>query len=194
LQVIVLDKLLPGLQELHLCGNSITSLQWEQGEGSSDTAQSGQSFKQLQVLSLEDNKIAQWEEVMQLAWLASLTSLSLSDNPLSSIHYPASTQGAASASGTTASEQQQPVAFAALQKLYLASCQLSSWSDVDALHHFPALRELRLTGNPILATAKGGGRYEVGDASSALCLHLHLPCTACCVSCISCKHSQGTIH
>lgn len=128
------------------------------------TEKHGQVFKQLQVLSLEDNKIGDWEEVMQLAGLSSLTSLSLSDNPLPSIPYPASTSGTdATGAGSSGQEQaQQPVAFAALQRLYLASCRLSSWSDVDALNRFPVLRELRLTGNPVLATAKGGGRYEVG--------------------------------
>lgn len=37
----------------------------------------------------------------------------------------------------------------------------ASWASVDELGRFPLLHELRLTGNPLLESAKAGGRFEV---------------------------------
>jgi hypothetical protein len=58
--------------------------------------------------------------------------------------------------------QQAAQPFSRLSALLLGSCSLRGWSAVDALDAFPALRELRLSGNPLLEGAKSGGRFEVG--------------------------------
>lgn len=51
--------------------------------------------------------------------------------------------------------------FQKLQTLLLRDNQLSTWADVDSLNRLPNLADLRLTGNPILNDARGGGRFEV---------------------------------
>jgi Leucine-rich repeat (LRR) protein len=59
--------------------------------------------------------------------------------------------------------QQQP--FCNLQALLLGDCSISSWADIDQLNRFPALCELRLSGNPLFSTEASGG--EAGRATSA---------------------------
>jgi hypothetical protein len=54
--------------------------------------------------------------------------------------------------------------FSSLQALLLGNCRLSDWSAIDELNRFPALRELRVSGNPLLAATRGGGRFEVRPA------------------------------
>lgn len=162
-----------------------------------------QAFQALEVLNLEGNCIASWEEVLRLQWLPHLSRLHLSGNPLSSIYYPstapsahgtasadtpgvaapppstgqpnssASKAGAVAVSGTglglgpsTGSSgvgtRPAAVPFGCLSALFLGGCQLSGWANVDQLDRFPApLRELRLSGNPLLQGAKAGGRFEV---------------------------------
>ena len=51
--------------------------------------------------------------------------------------------------------------FAALSCMLLGSNAISSWASVDELDRFPALADTRLAGNPLLAAAQGGGRFEV---------------------------------
>jgi hypothetical protein len=53
-------------------------------------------------------------------------------------------------------------AFQHLQTILLRDNILSSWGDVDSLNRLISLTDLRLSGNPILNDARGGGRYEVG--------------------------------
>lgn len=53
--------------------------------------------------------------------------------------------------------------FHKLQTLLLRDNQLSTWADVDGLDRLPSLADLRLTGNPILHDARGGGRFEVSQ-------------------------------
>ena len=43
--------------------------------------------------------------------------------------------------------------------------RIASWRDVDELDRMPRLRELRLSGNPLVADARGGGRFEVRGAA-----------------------------
>ena len=57
--------------------------------------------------------------------------------------------------------------FQHLQTILLRDNQLSSWGDVDSLNQLASLTDLRLSGNPILNDARGGGRYEV----SISCMH-----------------------
>jgi hypothetical protein len=59
--------------------------------------------------------------------------------------------------------QQQP--FCKLQALLLGDCRIGSWADIDQLNRFPALCELRLSGNPLFSTEGSSG--ETGRATSA---------------------------
>jgi hypothetical protein len=63
--------------------------------------------------------------------------------------------------GSSAARAGGAPAFAALRALLLGDNALSAWADVQALDAWPALAELRLSGNPVLRAAAGGGRYEV---------------------------------
>lgn len=53
------------------------------------------------------------------------------------------------------------VEFQQLRTVLLRDNFLKSWSDVDSLNRLKHLTDLRLTGNPVLNDARGGGRYEV---------------------------------
>ncbi|GLC39842.1 hypothetical protein PLESTB_001293600 [Pleodorina starrii] len=52
-------------------------------------------------------------------------------------------------------------AFPRLSAVLLGGCGVAEWGSVDQLDRFPELRELRLSGNPVLALSKTGGRFEV---------------------------------
>ena len=52
-------------------------------------------------------------------------------------------------------------AFPKLETLWLGHNCISDWRSVDALSALPALRELRLSGNPVLHGPEGEARYEV---------------------------------
>ncbi len=126
---------------------------------------------------MDENQLSDWADVRRrLGALPSLRVLNLSSNPLPSLTATPTAADTAAAStsspssappqdeqqdaGQGAAEQEQ-APFPKLEALYLASCQLGAWPDVDAINRLPALRDLRLTGNPLLAMAKGGGRFEV---------------------------------
>ena len=51
--------------------------------------------------------------------------------------------------------------FAQLQSLNLGDNRIGSWLSVDALASFPALTDVRLTGNPVIPQAEADARYEV---------------------------------
>lgn len=135
------------------------------------------------MLNLEDNGLSSWQEVVRLAHLPALAKLHLSNNPIPDITYPgtrkqlpqlptpaaqggstteASSAPAAAPADADGASAEGPVAFGKLQAIFLGGCLIESWSTVDELHHYPSLKELRLTGNPVLKLSKSGGRFEVG--------------------------------
>lgn len=138
-QVLALEPSVPALRQLHLCSNGIASL----GAGSNTIC--AQAFQQLQVLDLANNQLSSWDEVRELSHLTSLTALSLSRNSLQDAEQPLET-GAA---------------LASLKALFCADNQISSWKTVEAFAQLGGLQELRLSGNPLLATAEDGERYQV---------------------------------
>lgn len=58
--------------------------------------------------------------------------------------------------------------FESLQVLLLGNNALAGWADVQALGALPALADVRLSGNPVLRSAPGGGRYEVQSPKCVL--------------------------
>ena len=127
------------------------------------------ALQSVEVLGLEDNAIADWREALRLARLPRLRRLHLSGNPIGGVWYPPQTcsgsgGSCAEAPGQQQQQQQQEpqaaAAFPALEALLLGGCRLASWRDVDALDAFPALRELRLSGNPLFEGPAAGARFE----------------------------------
>ena len=52
--------------------------------------------------------------------------------------------------------------------LLLGNNALAGWVDVQTLGALPALADVRLSGNPVLRSAPGGGRYEVQSPKRVL--------------------------
>lgn len=138
---------LPQLRRLHLSGNPIPAITYPQ-----------------QPISLA----ALWAAEPPVAAAACVQQQQHADAASSSSAAPAANTGGSDA-GSHQQQQQQVPCFARLEALLLGNCQLSSWGDVDCLNHFPALRELRLSGNPLFASegaaAGAGRRFEVGLAA-----------------------------
>ncbi|CAG9463197.1 unnamed protein product [Pedinophyceae sp. YPF-701] len=129
----------PLLQELHLCSNSLTSL-----EGPARGAGALAAFDKLKRLVLDRNPLHDWAEVARLGTLPSLEHLQLNDTAL-----------------THVGRAEGDAAFPALRALLVGNTKVSEWGSVDNLNTFPSLVETRLSGTPLLAAARGGGRYEV---------------------------------
>jgi Leucine-rich repeat (LRR) protein len=122
-QAVAVAPALPSLQELHLCGNRIPSLQLPDsvrpqgalpaagssgssvggaGTGSSGGSESPRctasllaaAFPSLEVLDLEDNCLCSWADVALLRTLPRLRSLLLSGNQLTEVRYSGGTGSA----------------------------------------------------------------------------------------------------
>ena len=131
---------LPQLKELHLSGNRIGALEPPaEGGGALEHAA-------LEVLALDDNELCEWADLRSLQGLSRLSELRLGRNRLSGISSP---------------KAEGSFCLAALKSLLAPENRLAEWSAVDALDSFPALQEVRLSGNPVLAGADHGGRHVV---------------------------------
>ncbi|CAD7699926.1 unnamed protein product [Ostreobium quekettii] len=139
-QVLDLLPHVPSLTSLHICYNSLSSL--------SSTTAGYDALRKLELLDLECNNICSWEEVWPLNTLPALKRLHLGSNPISNITYPKS-------------HSLDVPPFPALQCLLLGDCLVGDWASVDSLNRFPSLVETRLTGNPLIKSTHGGGRFEV---------------------------------
>ncbi|QDZ24039.1 tubulin-specific chaperone E [Chloropicon primus] len=112
---------MPSLKELHLAGNRIVSLGCDNLE---------LSLGKIEVLHLEDNRIADWAEVKRLSALTCLKKLNMSGNLLTDVD--------------KYSEAHRP-GFVALETLFLSGNVLQSWEDIDAFDHFESLKEIRVS-------------------------------------------------
>eukprot|EP00727_Mastigamoeba_balamuthi_P013026 m51a1_g8346 hypothetical protein (511) ;mRNA; f:36084-37616 len=114
----------PALEALHACANGIREL---------PAAPAG-ALGSLRTLGHESNGLASWEAVCDaLARLPRLATLSLSGNAIRELRAPR--------------EGEWP----ALAELRVADNAIASWASVDALNGLPALRSLKLSGNPVAA-------------------------------------------
>lgn len=163
---------LTGLKELHLAGNRLGS---SLGVAPKDALLLPEWSQRLEILVLDDNDVASWSDVVAAvgSW-PRLDRLSCSGNPrigrtgggltASTSETAATATTATTATATTSSPTTPnpvPAFFPALSTLFLGDCGLMWWRDVDILHNFPALVSTRLSNNPLFATARGGGRFEV---------------------------------
>ncbi|XP_054806442.1 tubulin-folding cofactor E isoform X1 [Prosopis cineraria] len=138
-QVQLLGQSLPALEELHLMGNNMSTIL-----PMSSTVVQG--FDSLRLLNLDNNCIAEWEEIMKLSQLRSLEQLYLNKNCLNCIHYP-------DHSGV---EVTCPKPFQNLRCLLLGGNNIGDMASIDSLNFFPKLVDVRLSENLITDPARGG--------------------------------------
>jgi hypothetical protein len=151
-QAAALAAALPSLEELSIGGCGIARL----GDGAGPLAAcAAAGFAGLTALNLENNALEDWEHVERLAFLPKLERLHLGGNKLTRVAYPAHLITDA-AEGDAAPPA---VPFALLKGLFFADNAVHEWESVDALNDFPAMAEVRLTGNPV--TESAATRHEI---------------------------------
>jgi hypothetical protein len=133
---------LPRLRRLHLSGNPISHIWYPSAAPAGSSTPTGAS------------------RGAEAALPPPATAAAPQQQPAAPQQHPSSSQAASGAGSATVAAVRGP-AFPALEALLLGGCQIASWADVNQLDRFPALRELRLSGNPLVAGAKSGGRFEV---------------------------------
>ncbi|KAK1384329.1 tubulin-folding cofactor E [Heracleum sosnowskyi] len=147
-QVELLKDSLPVIEELHLMGNKVRNIQ-----PTSSTVVQG--FKYLRLLNLEDNCLADWNEVLKLSELPSLEQLHLNKNCLNCIRYPDNDAIQKLTSGCKSFED-NIVPFPNLCCLLLGGNKIGDLASVDSLNSFPKLTDIRLSENPVTDPGKGG--------------------------------------
>ncbi|WOH00524.1 hypothetical protein DCAR_0519889 [Daucus carota subsp. sativus] len=151
-QVELLKDSLPVIEELHLMGNKVKNIQ----PTSSTTVQ---GFIHLRLLNLEDNCLADWNEILKLSHLQRLEQLHLNKNNLNCIRYPDDDAMQKLASGCESFEK-NIVPFQNLCCLLLGGNNIGDLASVDSLNSFPRLTDIRLSENPVSDPGKGGiARY-----------------------------------
>ncbi|KAG6737800.1 hypothetical protein POTOM_059330 [Populus tomentosa] len=147
-QIEVLKDLLPVIEELHLMGNGINAIK---------TASSSivHGFDSLRLLNLEENCIAEWNEIVKLSQLRSLEELHLNKNNLNRIFYP-DHDTIDKLVGGDESHDQSCIPFQNLRCLLLGGNNIDDLASVDSLNSFPKLIDIRLSENPIADPGRGG--------------------------------------
>lgn len=147
-QVEVVKTSLPVIEELHLMGNKLSKIM----PTSSNTVQ---GFDTLRVLNLEDNCIADWDEILKLSQLRSLEQLHLNLNKINRVWYPDYDTIHKISSGNESVEKiHRP--FQNLRCLLLGSNNIEDLASIDSLNSFPSLMDIRLSENPVTDSGKGG--------------------------------------
>ncbi|PON49534.1 CAP Gly-rich domain containing protein [Parasponia andersonii] len=147
-KIEILKDALPAIEELHLMGNSISTID----PSSSFTVQ---GFDSLRLLNLEDNCVADWKEILKLSLLRSLEQLHLNKNNLSLVFYPDEDM-IHELSRSCESHEKTDKPFQNLRCLLLGGNNLEDLASVDALNSFPKLVDIRLSDNPVADPGRGG--------------------------------------
>ncbi|KAK6257866.1 hypothetical protein QUC31_001325 [Theobroma cacao] len=147
-QVEILKHSLPVIEELHMMENNISTIK----PTSSSVVQ---GFDSLRLLNLEDNCIAEWDDILKLSQLKSLEQLYLNKNKLISIFYPANNKIQELLSNHESCEESY-LPFQNLRCLLLGSNNISDLASIDSLNSFPKLIDIRLSDNPIADPGRGG--------------------------------------
>ncbi|RVW33183.1 Tubulin-folding cofactor E [Vitis vinifera] len=114
-----------------------------------------QGFDYLRLLNLEDNHIAEWDEILKLSQLRSLEQLHLNKNHLKHIFYPDSDAIHQLLNGIDSLEKGcKP--FQNLHCLLLGGNNIEDLASVDSLNSFPMLKDIRLSENPVADPGRGG--------------------------------------
>ncbi|TPX60022.1 hypothetical protein PhCBS80983_g02095 [Powellomyces hirtus] len=125
-EVQVVAKWFPALQELHFGFNQLSVF---------GAAVKSTGLESIRVLILEHNGLSSWDEIRRLGKLPALTALMLNGNAIRSIE-PLSSDGSE---------------FTSLKSLNISDNLLDSWTCIHSLNTFPALTEVRVRRNPVLA-------------------------------------------
>ncbi|BBN16397.1 tubulin-specific chaperone E [Marchantia polymorpha subsp. ruderalis] len=141
-QVDQLKLSLKSLEELHLCGNNIRTIEASE-HGAPGVFVDG--FELLRLLNLEDNNIVDWAEILKLSKLKSLEHLNLNSNGLEEVLYPV-----LDPSFEEDKEAKKSIPFQNLRCLLLGKNKIARLDSVDALNHFPSLKDVRLSENPLV--------------------------------------------
>eukprot|EP00210_Caulerpa_lentillifera_P006897 g6594.t1 len=132
----VIDRLCTG-SELQVCSNQIKDI--------ASPNLDNYAFHNLESIDFAYNNIQDWNEVCCLSSMPKLKKLNLSSNPIKSVQY----------------HTDQTDFFASLETLLLGDCLINTWDSIGALNLFPNLKETRTSGNPLLQSVVGGGRFEI---------------------------------
>jgi Leucine-rich repeat (LRR) protein len=122
-QMCGIVSMFPDLEKLYCCQNLVAHIS------------SGPPLGALRVLTLEENQLTSWASVLPLASLPQLETLILNDNQISEIP---SSEGDGRSPG-----------FQSLKSLSICRNCLHSWSSILTLDSMPALREVKVKGNPL---------------------------------------------
>ncbi|KAL5569494.1 hypothetical protein UlMin_026069 [Ulmus minor] len=144
----ILKHSFPELEELHLMGNNISIIQPQ-------SPLTVQGFDSLRLLNLEDNCIADWNEILKLSLLRSLEQLHLNKNKLNHIFYPDDDKIHELARGCELYEKSDKP-FQYLRCLLLGGNNIEDLVSIDSLNLFPNLVDVRLSENPIADPGSGG--------------------------------------
>ncbi|XP_022718317.1 tubulin-folding cofactor E isoform X1 [Durio zibethinus] len=146
-QVEILEHSLPVIEELHLMGNNISTIK-------PTSSSNVRGFDSLQLLNLEDNCLAEWNEILKLSQLKSLEQLYLNKNKFTCIFYPDKNMIQELLNHESSEESCLP--FQNLRCLLLGSNKISDLASIDSLNSFPKLIDIRLSDNPIADPGRGG--------------------------------------
>ncbi|KAG8472672.1 hypothetical protein CXB51_034561 [Gossypium anomalum] len=114
-----------------------------------------QGFDSLRLLNLEDNCLAEWDEILKLSQLKSLEQLYLNKNKLTCIFYPDKNKIQEFLSNHESCEESY-FPFQNLRCLLLGSNEINDLASIDSLNTFPKLIDIRLSDNPIADPGRGG--------------------------------------
>ncbi|XP_057502974.1 tubulin-folding cofactor E isoform X1 [Actinidia eriantha] len=148
MQVEALKHSLPALEELHLMGNKLNAI-------TPPSSVIVEGFGSLRLLNLEDNCIADWNEILKLSQLKSLEQLQLNKNKLNRIWFPDYDIVQDQPSGCESVENSNRP-FQNLCCLLLGCNNIDDLASIDSLNSFPSLVDTRLSENPIADPGKGG--------------------------------------
>ncbi|XP_027094567.1 tubulin-folding cofactor E-like isoform X2 [Coffea arabica] len=145
-QVEMLKDSVPRIEELHLIGNNIKEI-------TLSSSMRVEGFDYLRLLNLEENCLADWNEIVKLSKIKSLEQLLLNKNSLNQIWYPehSTSDGAGNES---LGRNFKP--FQSLRCLLLGGNNIKDLPSVDSVNSFPSLIDIRLSGNPVSDTGKDG--------------------------------------
>ncbi|KAM3729408.1 hypothetical protein ACB098_12G009100 [Castanea mollissima] len=146
-QIEKLKHSLPAIEELHLMGNNISTI-----EPTSSSVVQG--FDSLRLLNLEDNCIAEWDEILKLSQIRGLEQLHLNKNNLNRIYYPHNTRIHEFLGGNESQKERK--LFTNLRCLLLGGNNIEDLASVDVLNSFTKLVDIRLSENPVADPGRGG--------------------------------------